>query len=189
MSENLQNEVYTALHALAMAALNPGWSYVPGTTPETPWTNGTLHQKLPPIPVVQDMQDQGAPTNGPYITIQGSPNMSAIGITQDVLAQNNAGARVRKQPYEARVVLQETNSAGNLLLQIRDFVETEEGQAILDATNVAINDFSDTQEISMVLDGRWLTQIRAEVLCTIASATTETLSYITTMPVTGTITL
>lgn len=185
MSENLQNELYEALQAVSMAALNPGWTYVAGST--TPWTNGTLHQKLPPIPVIQDMQDQGAPTNGPYVTIQQSATMLPIGSTHDVLTINNAGVRIRKQPYEAHVKFQETNSAGNLLLQIREFIDTEEGQAILDGTNVAVQDFGNVSEVSMVLDGRWLTQVFADVVCTIASGTAETISTISTMPVTGTI--
>lgn len=187
MSENLQNDVYRALHSLAMAALNPGWSYVNlplGTS--TPWTNGTLVQALPPIPVIQDMQDQGAPINGPYITIQQSATFLAIGSTQDVGTQDVNGLRIRKQPYEAHVKLQESNSPGNLLIQVRDFVETEAGQAVLDATNVSIMDFGDITEASMLLDGRYFTQIFAEVVCMIASATPETLSYINTMNVTAT---
>lgn len=182
--DNLQDEIYTALANLAIAALNPGWHYDTGTSK---WTNGTLSQNAPPIPVIQDMQDEGAPTTGPYLTIQQTPTLDRIGLGPNSTQQDSTGARSRNQPYTAEVKLEETNSPGNLLVRVRDFVDTEEGMAILDASNVGILDFGEIREFSMVLDGRWFTQIQSHVTCTIASSTPETFSYINTMNATGTL--
>lgn len=182
--DNLQNEIYAALASLAIAALNPGWSYDPVAEK---WTDGTLVQNAPPIPVIQDMQDEGAPTTSGYVTIQQTPTLDRIGLGPNSTQQDSTGLRTRNQPYTAEVKLEETNSPGNFLVRIRDFSDTEEGMAILDATNVGILDFGEIKEFSMVLDGRWFTQIQSQVTVTISSSTPETLSYINTMNATGTL--
>lgn len=182
--DNPQNEVYEAVVALATAALNPGWHY---DVPTQQWTNGTISQNAPPIPVVQDMQDEGAPSTHEYLVVQQTPTMDRIGLGPSSTQQDSTGKRALVQGYTAQVKMWECNGTGSLILRVQDFSETDEGQAILNNTHVAILDFGEVREFSVQLDGRYFTQIQSSITCTIATSTEETLSYINTLNATGTL--
>lgn len=174
MTPDLQKDVYSAVYALCMAALNP--TYNPGPDPENP--------TVPTIPVIMDQQDQSVPTAGLFIAIQGSPSLEPQGTVQWTV-QDNTGTRGLVQVYAGECLLREVHGTGAALVRIRDFSETEAVRTILEPLSFSVLEFGPVQESSFNLEHRWIAQAFMSVRFTIASVTHETLSTIESVEYTG----
>ena len=178
---SLSSDIYNAMYDLCIAAVNPGWSL--STDPlyaATPWTNGVLFQVLPPIPVIQDQQSEGAPTTGTYLAIAGTPTLDRQG-TPDIGVQGADDSRNLDQLYTGEVVLWEINGDGSKIQTVFDFSETEVGQAALGSYGVSILDYGVILDAAIRLDNRWIAQARASLVVSAKSRVSETLSTINTV--------
>ena len=174
MTPDLQQEVYSAVYILCMAALNP--TYAPGPDPDNP--------AIPTIPIIQDQQDQNAPTAGVFIAVQGSPSLDPQGTVQRTI-QDGTGERGLIQVYAGECMLREVHGNGSALVRIRDFSETEAVQSLLEPLSFSVLEFGPVQEGSFNLEHRWIMQAFMSVRFTIASVTHETLSTIESVEYTG----
>ncbi len=175
---SLASDIYNALYDLCIAAANPGWSL--STDPQyaaTPWTNGALFQALPPVPVIQDQQSEGAPTTGVYLAIGGTPSLDRQG-TPDIGLQDEDDARNLDQLYTGEAVLWEINGDGSKIQTVFDFSETEAGQTALGSYGVSIMDYGVIMDVAIKLDNRWIPQARASIIVSAKSRVSETLSTI-----------
>lgn len=175
---SLATDIYNALHSLCMASVNPGWTF--STNPlhaAAPWTNGTLFQAVPPVPVIQDQQSEGAPTTGVYLAIAGTPTLERQG-TPDIGVQDANDSRNLDQLYTGEVVLWEINGDGSKIQAVYDFSETEAGQAALGSYGVSILSYGVILDAAIKLDNRWIAQARASITVSAKSRTAETLSTI-----------
>lgn len=175
---SLASDIYNALYDLAIAAVNPGWSL--STDPQyaaTPWTNGTLFQAMPPVPVIQDQQSEGAPTTGVYLAIGGTPSLDRQG-SPDIGLQDEDDERNLDQLYTGEAVLWEINGDGSKIQTVFDFSETEAGQAALGSYGVSIMDYGVIMDVAIKLDNRWIPQARASIIVSAKSRVSETLSTI-----------
>lgn len=175
---SLASDIYNALYDLCIAAANPGWSL--STDPlyaATPWTNGILFQALPPVPVIQDQQSEGAPTTGVYLAIGGTPSLDRQG-TPDIGLQDEDDVRNLDQLYTGEAVLWEINGDGSKIQTVFDFSETEAGQAALGSYGVSIMDYGIIMDVAIKLDNRWIPQARASIIVSAKSRVSETLSTI-----------
>ena len=175
---SLASDIYNALYDLAIAAVNPGWSL--STDPQyaaTPWTNGTLFQAMPPVPVIQDQQSEGAPTTGVYLAIGGTPSLDRQG-TPDIGLQDEDDERNLDQLYTGEAVIWEINGDGSKIQTVFDFSETEAGQAALGSYGVSIMDYGVIMDVAIKLDNRWIPQARASIIVSAKSRVSETLSTI-----------
>lgn len=175
---SLAADIYNALYDLVMASVNPGWSL--STDPmyaETPWTNGTLFQALPPVPVIQDQQSEASPTTGVYLAIAGTPSLERQG-TPDIGTQDEDDERHVDQLYTGEVVLWEVNGDGSKIQTVFDYSETEAGQATLGSYGVSIMDYGVILDAAIKLDNRWIAQARASLIVSAKSRVSETLSTI-----------
>ena len=175
---SLASDIYNALYDLAIAAVNPGWSL--STDPQyaaTPWTNGTLFQAMPPVPVIQDQQSEGAPTTGVYLAIGGTPSLDRQG-SPDIGLQDEDDERNLDQLYTGEAVIWEINGDGSKIQTVFDFSETEAGQAALGSYGVSIMDYGVIMDVAIKLDNRWIPQARASIIVSAKSRVSETLSTI-----------
>lgn len=175
---SLASDIYNALYDLCIAAANPGWSL--STDPQyaaTPWTNGTLFQAMPPVPVIQDQQSEGAPTTGVYLAIGGTPSLDRQG-TPDIGIQDEDDVRNLDQLYTGEAVIWEINGDGSKIQTVFDFSETEAGQAALGAYGVSILNYGVIMDVAIKLDNRWIAQARASLVVSAKSRVSETLSTI-----------
>jgi len=175
---SLASDIYNALYDLAVAAANPGWSL--STDPQyaaTPWTNGILFQAMPPVPVIQDQQSEGAPTTGVYLAIGGTPSLDRQG-TPDIGPQDEDDVRNLDQLYTGEAVLWEINGDGSKIQTVFDFSETEAGQVALGSYGVSILDYGVIMDVAIKLDNRWIPQARASLIVSAKSRVSETLSTI-----------
>lgn len=181
MSADLQTDTYNAFYDLVMAALNPG--YDPLTTP------------LPPIPIIQDQQDQAGPVAGKYIAIQGSPSLSPIGTISRVsivpippvlpATVSTLATQTLVQPYQGTCKIWEVNGNGSSLQRIRLYAETEAAKNALDLTSVSLLQMGDVIEASYKAESHWVAQSVMMADYTIASVTTEILPLTNTIAYTG----
>lgn len=175
---SLAADIYNALYDLCIAAVNPGWTL--STDPlhaSAPWTNGTIYQALPPVPVIQDQQSEGAPTTGVYLAIGGTPSLDRQG-TPDIGVQGANDSRNLDQLYTGEAVLWEVNGDGAKIQTVFDFSETEAGQAALGSYGVSIMDYGVIMDVAIKLDNRWIPQARASIIVSAKSRVSETLSTI-----------
>jgi hypothetical protein len=175
---SLASDIYNALYDLCIAAVNPGWSL--STDPlhaSAPWTNGTIYQALPPVPVIQDQQSEGAPTTGVYLAIGGTPSLDRQG-TPDIGVQGANDSRNLDQLYTGEAVLWEVNGDGAKIQTVFDFSETEAGQAALGSYGVSIMDYGVILDVAIKLDNRWVPQARASIIVSAKSRVSEILSTI-----------
>lgn len=163
---SLVSDIYGAIYDLAMFVLNP--DYDPEENP------------IPAIPIIKDQQDQSAPTTGVYIAISGSPELERIG-TPDIGTQDEDDARNIDQYYQGTVVLWEVNGDGSKIQEIFDYSQTEDGQAVLDATAVSILDYGNIVDVAYKAESRWISQSRATLTVSIKARITETLSTVRTV--------
>jgi len=178
---SLQADIHDAIHALAMATLNPDWAFdATPADPKKPWTNGVTTASMPPIPIVKDQQDQSAPTTGVYLALSGSPALESMG-TPDIGVQASDDTRNLDQFYQGTVTIWEVNGDGSKIQEIFDYSWTEAGQAILDATAVSILDYGDIVDTAFKAESKWIPQCRATLTVSIKARTTETLSTIQTV--------
>ena len=175
---SLAADIYNALYDLCIAAANPGWSL--STDPlhaSAPWTNGTLYQILPPVPVIQDQQSEGAPTTGVYLAIGGTPSLERQG-TPYIGVQGSIDSRNLDQLYTGEATLWEVNGDGSKIQTVFDYSETGAGQAALGSYGVSIMDYGVIMDVAIKLDNRWIPQARASVIVSAKSRVAETLSTI-----------
>lgn len=184
MSTDVQGLIYSYGYELAMAVLNPGWYLDPTPAdPDLPWTNGTLTAALPPVPVIQDQQDESAPITGRYVAVQGSPNLDPIGSSPYTEAMDANDLRGYVQPYMGTLILWEVNGNGSYLTQIKESLALESIQTVLSSQDVTILDTGNIDDVSFKLDNAWKRQSRMAVTVSIASRITETLNRVETIEV------
>lgn len=164
---SLATDIYGALYDLAMACHNPGYG---------PETDGDI----PPVPVIQNQQDQDAPTTGVYLSISGSPQLERIG-TPDFGGQGSTDARSLDQLYQGTVTIWEVNGDGSKIQELFDYSWTESGQAILDTTAVSILDYGEIVDASFKAESRWISQSRTTLLVSIKARVSETLPTASTI--------
>ena len=178
---SLATDIYNALHSLCMASVNPGWTF--STNPlhaSAPWTNGTLFQAVPPVPVIQDQQSEGAPSTGVYLAIGGTPSLERQG-TPDIGVQDSNDSRNLDQLYTGEAVLWEINGDGSKIQAVYDFSETEAGQTTLGSYGVSILSYGVILDVAIKLDNRWIPQARASITVSAKSRTAETVPSATTI--------
>lgn len=167
---DVQGEVYSFGYALAMAALNPSYTY----DPDNP--------QLPSIPVIQDQQDESAPS-GLYVAVQGTPEVAPFG-TPDIGTQDATDTRTLYQTYVCTLTFWEVNGNGSSLTAIREAAYLTTIQDLLAAQNASILDTSPVTDTSFKVDNTWKRQAHMTMTVSIASTITETLSTIVTTEIT-----
>lgn len=167
---DVQDAVYTLGFKLAMAALNPSFVFDP------------MDPQNPPIPVIQDQQDESAP-NGLYIAIQGSPAIEPFG-TPYIETQDGTDTRGLVQEYKAALVFWEVNGNGSSLVAIRESAYLTTMQDLLSTEAAMLLDTGTIDDVSFKVDNTWKRQSRMVMNISIASRITETLSTIVTAEIT-----
>jgi hypothetical protein len=163
---DVQDVVYTMGFKLAMAALNPTYTFDPADP------------QNPPIPVIQDQQDESAPS-GLYIAIQGSPTIEPFG-TPYIEAQDGTDTRGLVQTYKATIIFWEVNGNGSSLVAIRESTYLTAMQDLLASEAAMILDTGTIDDVSFKVDNTWKRQSRMAMNLSVASRITETLSTIVT---------
>ena len=172
---DVQGDIYAFGYKLAMAALNPGWTPDP-LDPES----------LPPIPVIQDQQDQSAPTTGRYVAVQGSPAIDPVGANPYTESLDANDSRGYVQPYTGTLIFWEVNGNGSLLATIKESLSLESMETLLSSQDVTFLDSGTIDDVSFKLDNAWKMQSRMTVSVSLASRITETLNRVKTIDVTTT---
>jgi hypothetical protein len=172
MSTDVIDLIYQWGYNLAMSALNPGWVVDP------------LHpEALPPVPVIQDQQDESAPLKTLYVAVQGSPQIDPIGSTPYAEGLDATDTRGIVQGYIGTLILWEVNGNGSALQTIRESLALESIQAVLSSQYVTFVDAGTIDDVSYQLDHQWKRQSRMTIQVSIASRVTETLNRVDTIEV------
>jgi len=172
MSTDVIDLIYQWGYSLAMAALNPGW------TPDA-----MDPEVLPPVPVIQDQQDESAPITGRYVAVQGSPQLDPIGSTPYTEGLDTNDLRGHVQGYIGTLVFWEVNGNGSHLQTIRESLALESIKTVLSSQYVTFVDAGTIDDVSYNLDNQWKRQSRMTIQVSIASRVTETLNRVDTIEV------